>query len=74
MESNSAYVECELDPNEFRRDLNDTNKSFTLTEIPLYLWSFLLCALTFLVTPVTNSVPYDTISKEGKKTKKYVVK
>lgn len=45
-----------------------------ITEIPTYIWSLLLCALTFFVTPVANSVPYEAISKEGKKTKKYVLK
>ena len=74
LESNSDYIECELDPHEFRRDHDENNKSFIVTEIPIYIWSLLLCALTFLVTPVTSSATYDTITKESKKTKKYVLK
>lgn len=76
LQSNSDYIECELDPNEFRYDSDsDNDKSFVIIkEIPVYLWSLILCALTFLVTPVTNSAVYSSITTEGKKTRKIVMK
>ncbi len=64
LESRTNYFECELDPNEFRKDPNQKKTSgFSFSELPYQLFAILLTMLYYVVTPMTVAQTYSRVRK-----------
>lgn len=71
LSSRTDYFECELDPNEFKRDPNaKQSNGWRFRDIPYYFCHLLLTLLYLVVTPMTIHQAYTKIRKETKRAKR----
>ncbi len=69
--SKTDYFECELDPNEFKRDPNaKAQESWRFRDIPYYLAHILLTLVYLVVSPMTVQQAWTRIRKETKKARR----
>ena len=88
--SKTDYIECNLDPDEYRRlgagpgEYNQSDDPegqgyfqpfvSTVTEAPVKVWTFIMTLLFFVVNPLTQSEAFIQCRRTGKKMKRNLSK
>ena len=71
MESKTDYFECELDPDEFKKDPNAVHSpGFRFADLPFYLCNVFLALLYCFVTPLTLHDAWRRIKKSHKRVRR----
>lgn len=69
--SKTDYFECELDPNEFKRDPNArVQESWRFRDIPYYVCHIIMTLVFLVVSPMTVQQAWTRIRKETKKARR----